>query len=424
MNGKDIRVLWFANTPGLSQNYFNAKSTAGGWISSLQAEIEKSENCKLGYVFYTDRQIEPFEFNGTHYFPVQRLGSHKRKRLLHRVIVKTEYDENLQQFIRIIETFRPDIINVHGTENSFGLILNHITHIPVVITIQGNLTVYTRKYFSGISMPGFFTQLMAGNPFFKSDYKLFAKRSAIEREILKRAGYVIGRTDWDRRVCRVLAPGAKYFHVEEIMRPGFYQHKWQPADNKPPVFFTTSSHSFYKGLETLFETAALLVKNNFAFTWLVAGLHENDPLVQLTKKACGIKGLQQFNIKLLGQLPEEILSEKMAGADVYVQVSHIENSPNSICEAMLLGMPIVASFAGGTSSLIKDKVTGTLVQDGDPYALAGALIEICGDRDYAKNIASEAYKEAHKRHNGKEIARSLLNVYNSIIKNHNGSFTS
>src|ERR1700730_8113410 len=114
-----MKVLWFANTPGLGQHYLNLKSVTGGWLTSLQAEIEKSPACTLGYAFYSDQKIKPFQFNGTSYFPVQRIAHHKRKRFYHRIAGKTEYDENINNFLSIVASFKPDIINIHGTENSF-----------------------------------------------------------------------------------------------------------------------------------------------------------------------------------------------------------------------------------------------------------------------------------------------------------------
>jgi len=409
-----MKVLWFANTPGLGQHFLNLKSVTGGWITSLQAEMEKSTACKLGYVFYSDQKIAPFEFNGTSYFPVQRVAHRKRKRFFHRIAGKTEYDENINSFLSIVASFKPDIINIHGTENSFGLILHSITTIPAVITLQGNLTVYV----SGIKKPGLSSQLLSGNPFFTLDFKQFVKRSGIEKEILKKAKYIFGRTDWDRRICQVLARGANYFHMEEVMRPTFYKMKWQPTKNPAPVFFTTSTNSLYKGFEMVVETALLLVEQNIRFSWQVAGLTENDPLVRLIKKSSGVNKLEEINIRLLGQLSEQTLADYLMHADVYVQVSHIENSPNSVCEAMLLGMPIVASFAGGTSSLLVDGETGTLVQDGDPYALAGALIEMVELPLDAIRLANKAREVAHKRHNKADILSHLLLTYGNIIKSH------
>ena len=79
-----------------------------------------------------------------------------------------------------------------------------------------------------------------------------------------------------------------------------------------------------------------------------------------------------YNIELLGPLLENELINELLTADLFVHASHIENSPNSVCEAMLLGMPVIATYAGGTPSILSDKNEGLLVQDGDPYALAGS----------------------------------------------------
>ena len=141
MNRKPMRVLWFANTPGLSASHLKISHAGGGWISSLQSVVEERVDCQLGFVFYSDEQVAPFEYGKTWYYPVQRLGSNKKKRLMNRIMGRAEYDENLPHFLKAVELFRPDIIHVHGTEFSFGLILRTVTQIPVVVSIQGNLTV-------------------------------------------------------------------------------------------------------------------------------------------------------------------------------------------------------------------------------------------------------------------------------------------
>src|SRR5580698_11343483 len=115
-NNKPMRVLWFANTPGLSAGYLKISLAAGGWISSLQRVVEAVPEIQLGFVFYTEQAMVPFEYGGTSYFPVQPLGSSKGKRLVNRVAGKAETDENLPVFLRVIEQFKPDIIHVHGTE--------------------------------------------------------------------------------------------------------------------------------------------------------------------------------------------------------------------------------------------------------------------------------------------------------------------
>jgi glycosyltransferase involved in cell wall biosynthesis len=438
-NRKPLRVLWFANTPGLSAKNVRVGVPVGGagWISSLQSAVEDRADCHLGFVFYSEELLEPFEYQKTWYFPVQKLGNTKKKRLLNRIAVRTEYDENVPNFLKAIGLFKPDIIHVHGTEFSFGLITGHIKHIPVVVSIQGNLTVYDKKYFSGMTMPGLIRRLKSGYPFFLSDYKIWRKRVLIEQEILRKTAFIFGRTDWDRRISLALAPGAHYYHVDEVIRPAFYQlgrgqlgknhleRKLEggqldrgPGSGAVPVFFTTSSPSFYKGFETVIDTARILAGNGIAFTWLVAGLKEGDALVKMIRQWKGAGDLGALNIRLLGVLSEEELMKQLLEAAIYVQVSHIENSPNSLCEAMLAGLPIIASFAGGTSSLIKDGVNGVLVQDGDPYALAGALQEMMQRPEQYLPMAAAARSAALRRHDPGAIVKGMLESYADIIERH------
>jgi glycosyltransferase involved in cell wall biosynthesis len=414
-----MRILWFCNTPGLAIRYLNGKSFAGGWIDALQTEIENRSSTQLGFVFYTDAAVDEFEYGKTKYFPVKRILNTKYKRLLGKFISRVEYDENVNSFLKIIERFKPDIIHVHGTENSFGLINRKISEIPMVISIQGNLNVYSRKYFSGVSLS--IIRQGVKRLFNKTllEYKIFKKRASIESEILKDTRYVLGRTDWDRRVTRVLAPRAKYFLVDEMMRSSFHGHQWKFRTNETKIFFTTSSNSLYKGFETIIETA-LLLKGTYSFKWFIAGLSLNDELVQYGMRLHKIKDLDSTNIVLMGQVSAEGVVEKMLASDVYVQVSHIENSPNSVCEAMLLGLPIIASYAGGTASLIEDKKDGILVQDGDAFALAGALMELMSDDELTKRISSSACARARQRHDPKRIGDQLIDAYNSILKEHNG----
>jgi glycosyltransferase involved in cell wall biosynthesis len=429
-NNESIRVMWFANTPGLSAGHLKVSLAAGGWISALQQAVEAVPECQLGFVFYTELAMAPFEYGKTWYYPIQPLGSSKGKRFMNRIAGRAEADENLPAFLRVVEQFKPDIIHVHGTEFPFGLILREVKKIPVVVSIQGNLTVYREKYFAGLSQPGFWRGWRTGYPFYRADYKIWRRRMEVEQEILRRTRFVFGRTDWDRRVARALAPDAEYFHVDEVIRSRFYGLEWTGragvvreekvdkagARRAAPVFFTTSSPSIYKGFEAIIDTARVLIGNGFAFEWMVAGLKESDPLVRLICKMRKVKDLVALNIRLLGTLGEWAVAEMLLSCDAYIQVSHIENSPNSVCEAMLAGVPVIASFAGGTGSLLRDGVEGVLVQDGDPYVLAGAMQEVTGRPEKHAAMAAEGRKVAQKRHDPGSIVTSMLERYREIIQ--------
>lgn len=147
----------------------------------------------------------------------------------------------------------------------------------------------------------------------------------------------------------------------------------------------------------------------------MAGLKEEDPQVRLIKKLRGVTSLEALNIRLMGALPAEELAKNLLQANAYVQVSHIENSPNSLCEAMMAGTPVIASFAGGTASLMQDGITGTLVQDGDPYVLAGGMQEIIEHPENYIRMAEAARQMAQKRHDVQTVVDQLLNAYRAIM---------
>jgi len=286
----------------------------------------------------------------------------------------------------------------------------------VVLSIQGNLTVYHEKYFAGLKLPEWWKGWRTGYPFYGADHKIWNKRMVVEKEILRRTRFVFGRTDWDRRIALTLAPQAEYFHVDEVIRPRFYGLKWTPHGRRAPVFFTTSSPSIYKGFEVIIDTARLLLANGIEFGWRVAGLKENDPLVRLICLMRKVDDLDALNIRLLGTLTEEAVADQLMNSDAYVQVSHIENSPNSVCEAMLAGVPVIASYAGGTGSLLRDGEHGVLVQDGDPYVLAGAMEELVREPARHGEMAVEARRVARRRHDPPVIVAGMLERYREIIQ--------
>ena len=100
---------------------------------------------------------------------------------------------------------------------------------------------------------------------------------------------------------------------------------------------------------------------------------------------------------------------------MYVHMSHIENSPNSVCEAMILGIPVIASFTGGTASMLENGKEGLLLQDGDPYVYAGAIVDYYLHFDKAMSYGEKARQRALARHNPKRIVGQLLDAYNNVL---------
>jgi len=83
--------------------------------------------------------------------------------------------------------------------------------------------------------------------------------------------------------------------------------------------------------------------------------------------------------------------------DLYVQSSVAEGIPNSVLEAMAVGLPVVATSVGGTPEIVVDGETGLLVPPGNPPALAEAMLTLLADRERVEAFgrAGRARVEAH-----------------------------
>lgn len=421
-----MRVLWFANSPSLAKEKLNQVTVGGGWIESIQEQMEKRPDISLAISFYAWKKTESFVYNKTEYFPLQVSNPKSRfKRYITRMQHRIEDEETeLKKFLDVIAKFKPDIIHIFGTEFPFGLIAGK-SAVPVLIWIQGNITVYNEKRFSGITHEevkkySSLKNKIRGFGLYHSSAKM--KKIAIrEQKIFEQCQYFLGRTEWDRRITKILAPQAKYFHCEELLRSHFYNSCFVPTFSKGREFRLVSvlNADIYKGFETIFQTMRLLKKHysGFKIQWGIVGIDGSEEVVKIVERRMKINA-GELNITFNGKLKSDALVSRLGQSDLFVHPSHIENSPNSLCEAMIYGMPIICTNVGGVSSLIENNKEGVLLQDGDPFALAGAIIEVNENYDVYLNYGIEARKRAIIRHNPNATVENLINIYSTIKNEH------
>jgi glycosyltransferase involved in cell wall biosynthesis len=415
-----MKILWFTNTPCSLSRKYNPNIVSGGWMEALENKLNTSQEVELYISFYDAKKSDPVKYGNSEYYPVLRERNYLLEIIKRLFSYKNDDKVELPRLQEVVEKIKPDIIHIHGTEENFGLLQKYVSQ-PVVVSIQGIVNPLNEKFFSGIpSEIAKKNETLISRLLLRTQSKSFVQFKSIakrELEILYASKNVIGRTNWDRRVSSILAENRNYYHIDELLRSEFYSKKWN-SDNfssKEIRIITVSSNNIYKGFETIVKAAQILSNlKDVKFSWQIIGLSENDSIVKMTLSWLKIK-VEDVNIKLLGKMNPDKFIPLMQESNIFCQTSHIENSSNSLCEAMYLGMPIVASFAGGTDSMLENNKEGILVQNGDQFAIAGAIVELKMNAEKTIEMAENARKRAIKRHDPEKITNELIDLYKAII---------
>lgn len=419
-----LRVLWFTNVELDPEEIRTGRDRAKrGWMAALASTIYEQVDLHVASVHHSKRGSRHPAFS-THYL-TPRFG---RLRLLLRWLCNYQNVDGdlVPQILRIIDEVKPDIVHIHGSEKSFIRAVPHLNerNVPVLLSIQGILSVISKKQTAGFSESFIRTQLV-DRGFGKSAllprtlhrrHRQVRRLAKLEQQMFRYVPFFAGRTDWDRTIVSLMNPDARYFHVDRVLKEAFYGAAWAPSERVGhPVIHTTTGNSIHKGFEVIAEAAHLLERNGFRFTWQVAGLDESSWSVRATKRLLGAR-YPASGLVLLGTCPAPVLAERMRSADLYVSASHIENSPNNLAEAMMLGMPCIATDVGGTGSYIQHGVTGHLIPPGDPFALAGAVFDLLKQPDTLQNLGRKARAVALRRHDPERVKKSLLGAYEQIVE--------
>ena len=81
----------------------------------------------------------------------------------------------------------------------------------------------------------------------------------------------------------------------------------------------------------------------------------------------------------------------MQAMNLFALTSRSEGMPQSILEACIAKIPVIASNVGGIPEVIRHDQTGLLFPPGDHAALAGAIIELLGNPVRARALAENAH---------------------------------
>ena len=416
-----MRVLWIGNSGCYVPSHQGAGGyNGGGWVASVQREVIKQDGITLGVAFCKDGEPDKVVQDGVTYYPVPNHTKSKKDKIVdffkindvtRDEVVWSYYEE---KFKRIIADFKPDVIHIFGSELYQNLAALVTGDIPTVLHIQGLLSLYIYIFLPPSVSKWQFIMSGKGLAGKYHNYQYFAywKRSVHrEQAILKAVPHVLGRTDWDRQALEVLNPKAKYHYGGEILRDIFYEEKERKLPMGKPVITTIISFPTYKGYDVILHTANIL-KNEVGleFEWNVYG----NVQPEFMEKHTGLRH-ENLNVHLKGVASAEQLHEALLGSTLYFHSSYVENSPNSVGEAQLVGVPVVASRVGGTDSMVEHGKTGFLYPVTDPYMAAYYIKRLVDNKEENVAIGEKAREVALVRHDKQIIVKKLLNIYREFM---------
>lgn len=422
-----MKVLWILMSPMSHYLNYHGRSGAGAvWIESIFDQIAKTEGIKLSICFpeVQEDNIRGEIIDDISYFTIKKQGCNEKR----------NQKRNILSFIHIYNMCEPDIIHVWGTEFPYNL--DAVTAAEkseiidkVVLSLQGMCQAIARHYYAGL--PNRIVWGYSIRDLLKHDnihiQKLeYEKRSKAERETIQKVKYAIGRTDYDYAYTTIINRNLKYYRCMETIGDIFFENEWHYEKCNRQRILMSQGYYPLKGVHYVIEAFSLIAEKYPDAEICIAGWD----IVRLDSKLGRLKGSKYANylrqlikrnglegrVRFIGRQDRDEMCRRYLESNVFISASTTENESNSLGEAKLLGMPVIASFVGGVCNRIKHREDGLAYQYDDIVMLARFICDIFDYPDYAKKLGKCAREnELEISHRERNIA-DMIDVYKKILE--------
>lgn len=441
--------------PVIAQSLKQEASHKEGWLTGLSNRIllhQKENGIELGVCFPAEGEMS--RWGKKNILPGENtLYAFGFPENVHQAeIYCRDTEDRLRE---IMEEFQPDMVHCFGTEYPHTLAAVRAFGRPekTLIGIQGLCAVYAEHFRADLpdsvwNRTTFRDKVKKDN--LRQQQQKYVLRGKNEIEAIKSVGHVTGRTDWDKHYTKLWNPDVQYHFMNETLRSNFYESEWKLEKCKKHSIFLSQGDYPIKGLHYMLQAMPEIIKkypdaeiyvagNSIIKTAAETGLSGLKGKIKLESYGKYILSLMNQTgtlgkVHFLGRLDAEQMKQRYLDSHVFVCPSSIENSPNSVGEAMLLGVPTVCSDVGGVSSIFHGEMCGTgtgsedefckgkeaeksdgiLYTVNDVQALAEAVCRIFAGGEKVENYTKNAREHARESHDPEKNYSRLMEIYDRI----------
>lgn len=412
-----MKVLWIVNLvlPKVSHLIGDKPINFGGWVTNMLNQLESVQDYQIGVVMRA---------------PIQKTIEKKIDNIQYYIIPQSKndkFDVYDKDCVTVLNSFKPDLLHVEGSESAQALRFLRTWPGENVVSMQGIINGYKNYELGGLSL---FNDALSVRDYLDiislmvNKVYSFSPRLNHEKKTLSLAKNILGRTHWDKSHAYFLNRNAPYFICNRILRKSFYENKWDINDVKKYRIFIGNSAQARKGFHIVLEAVSLLKDEYPDIEIVVTGHKPSEGGTFNFKNHIGyrsyisrkIESLELVDkIKFLGVIDEKQMIMALKESHVFVMSSIIENSPNTLGEAMILGMPCISAYMGGVSDMAKDGESALFYRTDDPIILAMRLKSLFDNDVYAKTLGENAKETALETHDPEKNVKLLLDAYSVIM---------
>lgn len=405
-----MRITWITHLAmcDVCEQYGMHRPISGGWLETMKTAIGQNKKLELSIICIDKgKQTTTKSFcknNINYYLITTSEGAYYGK-------FSRQFKEEIN---RVLGATSPDIVHLHGTEFGLWDALDKQweKRIPICVSIQGLISVISERYYwAGMDKKSM--TWIEKWPIILQHLKA-KKRGKLETGLIQRFSYYLGRTDWDFAHVSSLNPTARYYYGNETVREEFNESNLWGIKNveKYSIFFAGGYNVPIKGLHQMLEVLPQILQDYPSAHLYVPGMDicANRGLkyrvgyFKYLKRRIKQLNLTQ-NVTFLGRLSATEMAERFLKSHCYVLGSSIENSPNTLMEAMTVGVPCVVSVVGGVQNFVEDHRSALMYRFEEKEMLAHMVKRVFESKELAERLSKNARSSiANRKMKGEELS--------------------